>query len=74
MLGSRTGAGPVGHTGICLFGIGAGAALDTCWVLMGSIAIGDVRVTMLDAERCGGTGLGRATVVIVLLIVLVLER
>lgn len=70
-MGSRTGAGPVGQTGKCLFGTGAGAAaLDTCWVLIVSSAMGDDKVTMPEEERCGGIGLGRATVVMVLLIIL----
>lgn len=55
---------------MCLLGMGAGAALETCWALIASSAIGADKVTMPDEERCGGIGLGRATVVIVRLIVM----
>lgn len=52
--------------------MGAGETLDTCWVLMVSRAIGEDKVTIPEEERCGGIGLGSATVVIVLLIVLLI--
>lgn len=60
MLGSSARAGPVGQTGMCLFGTGTEHSAGE-EELMDSRERGGV---MVEDGRCGGIGLGRAMVAI----------
>lgn len=59
--GFSEGAGPGGHTGRCLFGIGIGHVVEE---LMDSKFIECVRVGLGDVERCGAMGRGKVMVAI----------